>query len=111
MERSRGQRAALDLGAAHVVRRDPPAHIVGALGERPAQPARAAVWDRAAQVAERYRNACGIEDTTSAIGPSPGDLLGQVACRRASRVLDRARRELDDPRAVRSVARDSGRSL
>jgi hypothetical protein len=26
------------LGAAHVVRRDPPAHVVGALGERPAQP-------------------------------------------------------------------------
>ncbi len=111
MERSRGQRAALDVGAAHVVRRDPPAHIVGALGERPAQPARAAVWDRAAQLVERYRTAHGVEDTASALGPSPGDLLGRVAWRRASRGLDKACRELDDPRTVRSAARDSGRSL
>ena len=73
---SRVARAALDLGVAHVVRRDPPAHIVGALGERPAHPARAAVWDRAVQLVECYRMARGIEDTTSALGPSPGDLLG-----------------------------------
>jgi len=111
MERSRGQRAALDLGVAHVVRRDPPAHIIGALGERPAHPARAAVWDRAVQVVECYRIAHGIEDTTSALGPSPGDLLGQVAWRRASRGLDKARRELDERRASRAAARSHGRSL
>jgi hypothetical protein len=111
MERSRGQRAALDLGAAHAVRPDLPDHIVGELGERPADPARAAVWDRAVQFVDRYRAEHGIEDAASALGPSPGDLLGQVAWRRASRALGQARRELDDPRTVRLAVRDSGRGL
>lgn len=46
--------------------------------------------------------------TTSALGPAPGDLLGQVAWRRASRGLDTARRELDERRASRAAARSMG---
>ena len=85
--------------------------MVAALGERPAHPARAAVWDRAAQFVERYRVERRVDDATSALGRSPDDLLGKVAWRKASRALDRARRELDDRRLLRRAAREHGRSL
>jgi hypothetical protein len=54
------------------VRRDPPAHIVGVLGERPAQPARAAVWDRAARLVELPGRAWdrGRDQRPRAVGPS-----------------------------------------
>lgn len=102
MQRSRGQRAALELGPVHVARRDPPGHILTALGERPTHPARAAAWDRAVQEIERYRSDRQVMGAVRPLGQEPDDLIARVAWRRASRALGRARRELSRPSASRS---------
>jgi hypothetical protein len=75
-------------------RRDPPAYLVGELGERPLNPAWGAAWDRAAMLIDRYRVEHGVSVSDDAFGPRPPDLAGRVAWRNVRRDVERARREL-----------------
>jgi hypothetical protein len=75
-------------------RRDPPAYLLGELGERPLDAMRAAAWDRAAMLIDRYRVEHGVSVGDDAFGPRPPDLAGQVAWRNVRHDVERARRQL-----------------
>jgi hypothetical protein len=86
-------------------RREPPAYLLGELGERPVLPAPAAAWDRAANVIERYRAEHRVLSTDDAFGSRPPDLRDQVVWRTARRDVERARRELTGRESSRAVGR------
>jgi hypothetical protein len=64
------QRTAQALAAARI---EPPAYIVKELGERPAEPTKARVWDQGVREIESYRLEHGVTDTARAFGPKPSD--------------------------------------
>jgi len=86
-------------------RRAPPAYLVGELGERPLAPDRAAAWDRAVALIERYRLGYGVASSDDALGPRPRDLRDRLAWHNARRDLQRARRQLTRRALTRSVGR------
>lgn len=77
------QRVAKALAATRI---EPPSYIVKELGERPAEPTKARVWDKGVREVERYRLEHGVTDRESAFGPEPperGDRSVHKAARRS----------------------------
>lgn len=104
-------RSAQALAAARI---QPPAYILKELGERPADPAKARVWDRGVQGVESYRLEHGVKDQRSAFGPEPQDVPARAACVAARRRLTEAQRRLGLDRQLtktRQRARSIGRDL
>ena len=91
--------------------RDAPVYVLIELGDRPAQPSRAAAWDGAVRAIDDYRLAQQVTDTTQALGNQPTDLAAQVAWRKARRLVDRTRRELIRTTKTRGVTGRTGRSI
>ncbi|HVQ57458.1 MAG TPA: MobF family relaxase [Solirubrobacterales bacterium] len=83
-----------ERAAATAARLSPPSYIKSELGERPSDPKKAAVWDRAVRGIEGYRVRNGVVDRDSALGPKPKDRAAQAEQRRARERLQRAQREL-----------------
>lgn len=94
------QRAAQALAAARI---EPPSYIVKELGERPAEPAKARVWDQGVREIEGYRLEQGVTDTGNTFGPKPPDPGERLAHEEARRSLaDHQRRlELEHRREIR----------
>jgi hypothetical protein len=86
---------------------EPPSWILGAIGERPADPEKRAAWDRIVDCSMRYRGRLRIpEEAEGLIGPMPeGRLVGSriewLACHRH---LQGDLRVLEDPVARRGWA-------
>ena len=76
------------------VRLDPPAYIVGELGERPRDPARRRTWDEAVAGIERYRQERGIGDRDSTLGAVPEDKSARRQHERARESIRRAQSQL-----------------
>jgi conjugative relaxase-like TrwC/TraI family protein len=85
-ERSRQELAA--------VRISPPDYLVAEIGERPAEPGKAQVWDRGASAIQGYRRDYGVGDEHSALGPQRTDSPGRAAQERAQRSVERSRQQL-----------------
>jgi hypothetical protein len=71
------------------VRIEPPAYIARELGERPADSAKARVWDRGAQGIEGYRLEHGVKDQRSAFGREPKSAAARAAREAADEGLPR----------------------
>jgi conjugative relaxase-like TrwC/TraI family protein len=84
--------------AATAARISPPAYITAEIGERPADPLRAAAWDKAVREVEGYRLRNGVVDRNSALGPKPRDHAAQVEQKRARERLECAQQELERQR-------------
>ncbi len=82
------------VAAARAAGAGPPAFLADMLGDRPAEPSAARLWDGAAQLALDYRARWGITDPLAALGPDTPE--GRHANDRAQleRALARARRLL-----------------
>jgi hypothetical protein len=65
-----GRHSAQALAAARI---EPPSYIVKELGERPADPTKARVWDQGVREIEGYRLEHGVTDTARVFGPKPPD--------------------------------------
>ncbi len=78
------RRSAQALTAARI---EPPLYIVKELGERPAEPAKARVWDQGVREIEGYRLEHGVTDTGRAFGPKPPDPADRLARKEAQRSL------------------------
>jgi conjugative relaxase-like TrwC/TraI family protein len=76
------------------VRIDPPDYLTRELGERPTDPTKRWVWDRAVARIERYRQEHGIRDRDSTLGAKPRDSLAQLEHRRAMESLRRTQLQL-----------------
>jgi hypothetical protein len=94
------RRAAQALAAARI---EPPSYIAKELGERPAEPAKARVWDQGVREFEGYRLEHGVTDTARVFGPKlpePGERLERRNAER--RLADHQRRlELEHRREIR----------
>jgi conjugative relaxase-like TrwC/TraI family protein len=86
------QRAVQALTAARI---EPPAYIVKELGERPAEPAKARVWDQGVREIESYRLERGVTDTAKVFGPKPSDPGERLERRNAERRLTDHQRRLE----------------
>ena len=75
-------------------RHAPPAHLTRALGPRPPDPRGRARWDQAALTIEEYRLRWNVTDAHRALGPEPTDPLQGHEHRRATALVEQARREL-----------------
>ena len=76
------------------------------LGERPADPKKAAAWDRGVSEIESYRTRNGVEDRDNALGPTPHERHAQHEQRQARQALERTQRQLQLQRQrQRSVER------
>ncbi len=64
-DRVLAERRKLAITAAGIA---PPPYITNALGERPSDPTKRAVWDRGVSEIERYRQLHGIQDPSRALG-------------------------------------------
>jgi hypothetical protein len=76
------QRSAQVLAAARI---EPPPYITKELGERPAEPAKARVWDQGVREIESYRLEHGVTDTVRVFGlkpPDPGERLERKDAKR-----------------------------
>jgi len=82
------------VAAARPAGAGPPAFLADVLGDRPAEPFAARLWDGAAQIVLDYRARWGITDPLSALGPHAPE--GRHAHDRAQleKALTRARRLL-----------------
>jgi conjugative relaxase-like TrwC/TraI family protein len=87
-----GQRAAQALPAARI---EPPSYIVKELGERPAEPAKARVWDQGVREIEGYRLEHGVTDAARVFGPKPPDPGERLERRDATRKLADHQRRLE----------------
>jgi len=107
-------RSARALTAARI---EPPAYIVRELGERPADPIKARVWDRGVQGVERYRLEHGARDMGSAFGREPQNGTERAAREVAQRSLAETQRRLGLERQLTlskerpSIERDLGIGL
>ena len=97
--------AELERAAATAARLSPPDHIKRELGERPSDPTKAAVWDRAVRGIEGYRVRNGVVDRDSALGPKPKDRAAQAEQRRGqgAAAARTARVETEAPAHRRAV--------
>jgi hypothetical protein len=86
------QRAAQALAAARI---EPPSYIVKELGERPAEPVKARVWDQGVCEIEGYRLEHGVSDTAKVFGPKPSKPGEQLERRHAKRRLAEHQRRLE----------------
>jgi hypothetical protein len=86
------QRAAQALAAARI---EPPPYIVKELGERPAEPAKARVWDQGVHEIEGYRLEQGVTDTARVFGPKPSEPGERLARKDAERRLAGHQRRLE----------------
>jgi hypothetical protein len=90
--------------AATAARISPPDYITTELGERPADPSKAAAWDKAVRGVESYRLRNGIVDRDSALGPRPADRGAHREHERARASIEQAQRQLQLQRsAERSI--------
>ncbi len=94
------RRAAQALAAARI---EPPPYIVKELGERPAEPAKARVWDQGVREVESYRLEHGVTDTAKVFGPKPPEPGERLARQEAKRRLadHQHRLELEHRREIR----------
>ena len=86
------RRAAQALAAARI---EPPSYIIKELGERPAESAKARVWDQGVREIESYRLEHGVTDTARAFGPKPPDPGERLERRNAERRLTDHQRRLE----------------
>jgi conjugative relaxase-like TrwC/TraI family protein len=86
------QRSAQAVAAARI---EPPAYIVKELGERPAEPMKARVWDQGVREVESYRLEHGVTDDSSAFGPKPPEPGERMAHKEARRSLVDHQRRLE----------------
>lgn len=102
LARRQGLRARLAVRAVTI---DPPAHITNAIGERPCDPAGAAVWDQAAHHIERYRQGHGkdLSGHTTGLGSPPHEPDARRAWYFHHRGVERCLRELRE-RDARDVS-------
>jgi conjugative relaxase-like TrwC/TraI family protein len=91
------QRATKALAAARI---EPPSYVVEALGERPAEPSKARVWDQGVRKVERYRLEHGVTDKESPFGPKPPGPGDRLAHREAVRSLADHQRRLERPHVL-----------
>ncbi|HET8814506.1 MAG TPA: MobF family relaxase [Solirubrobacterales bacterium] len=96
-----------ERAAATAARLSPPAYIKGELGERPADPTKAAAWDKAVRGIETYRIRNGVVDRDSALGPKPKDPARQQEQRLVRERLLASQRQLGLQRQ-RAVERSLG---
>jgi hypothetical protein len=85
------RRAGQALAAARI---EPPSYIVKELGERPADPTKARVWDQGVQGVQVYRFEHGVRDMGRAFGPKPPNALARAAREAAQRRLAEIQRRL-----------------
>jgi conjugative relaxase-like TrwC/TraI family protein len=85
------ERARLAATAARV---SPPDYITRELGERPADPKKAAAWDRGVSQIESYRTENGVVDRDNALGAAPQDRSAQREQRQARQAIERTQRQL-----------------
>jgi len=96
----------------------PPSYIVKELGERPADPEKARVWDSGVRSIETYRHEYGVKDTENALGDRADggrDRLAQDhardAIREAQRRLERQQQLDRSMQQNRDMGRDTGMSM
>jgi hypothetical protein len=93
--------------AATAARISPPDYIKAELGERPSDPTKARVWDRAVGGIESYRTRNGVVDRHHALGREPKDHALQAEQRRARERLQTAQRQLGLKRQLERAIRRS----
>jgi len=93
--------------AATAARISPPDYITTELGERPADPSKAAAWDKGVRGIERYRLRNGVVDRDSALGPKPADRSGHLEHERARASLEQVQRRLQLHRQTERSAEHS----
>lgn len=112
VEQLLARRSAQALTAARI---EPPLYIVKELGERPAEPATARVWDQGVREIEGYRLEHGVTDTGRAFGSKPPDPADRLARREAQRSLADHQRTLQLERRLEirepSIELDTGIGL
>lgn len=95
--------------AATAARISPPDYITAELGERPADPAKAAAWDKGVRGIERYRLRNGVADRDSALGAKPANRSGKHLEHERARVsIEQVQRQLQ---LHRQLQRSAERSL
>ena len=107
-----GLQAALDRDlnarARYAADHEPPPWAVRALGTRPRQPERTAVWDQAVGLAAQYRAAHAITDPEHTLGPQPGRLdPSHQQHARAAAAIGHANHQLG---RTDTLSREQGRS-
>ncbi len=107
VEEALSERLRLAVAAAHV---SPPPYVVKELGERPEDPAKRQIWDRAVRGIEGYRQQHGIEDAHRAFGPEPKPRAARTGWEHAMQQLWRSQRALGRDRPIARI-RGLGRSL
>jgi hypothetical protein len=86
------RRAAQALAAARI---EPPSYVVKELGERPAEPTKARVWDKGVREIEGYRLEHGVSDPARAFGPKPPEPGERLVYKEARRSLADHQRRLE----------------
>lgn len=89
----------------------PPPYVLAGLGERPADPAKAKLWEQGVARIERYREKNNVTDRRRALGTEPKD--GAARARRQSemRRIAAIQRQLLGRDARRGLVRGIGRGL
>lgn len=87
---------------------EPPAHLVGLLGSMPASPEALARWAGAAAVIDTYRERYGIDEASSALGPTPPDPQQREERERALAYVRQLANEIEaiEPQRGRALGRD-----
>lgn len=87
---------------------EPPAHVVGLLGDVPGDPRALDRWATAAAVIDTYRERYGIDDATSAFGLMPSDPEQREERERALAYVRQLAREVEaiEPQQERGLGRD-----
>jgi conjugative relaxase-like TrwC/TraI family protein len=95
--------------AATAARISPPDYITAELGERPADPSKAAAWDKGVRAIERYRLRNGVVDRDIALGAKPANRNGHLEHERARASIEQVQRQLQLRRsAERSLSQGIG---
>ncbi|MFN8160889.1 MAG: MobF family relaxase [Solirubrobacterales bacterium] len=88
----------------------PPGYVTAALGERPADAAQLARWERGVELIERHRQTHGIRDRGSALGREPESGFKRAAWERSENRLAEVQRQLGRSREI-GLERDLGISF
>jgi hypothetical protein len=89
----------------------PPRWATALLGDRPAEPARAGVYDQAVRVAARYRAAHGVRDGEPRLGAVPMNRSARAAFQHADSAVQAAKRALGQPQSPRAGDIGAGRAV
>jgi conjugative relaxase-like TrwC/TraI family protein len=89
----------------------PPPYLLAELGERPADPAKAKLWDRGVAHIERFREKNNITDRSKALGAKPSGAAARERHRSEARRVEAIRRQLQGPELRRQRERSAERGL